>query len=272
MRTNPKPLKTKKGFPSWLTALVVFVLIAIGVFNGYGRGMRQRLSAESTLVSGQLQEQYQLGQQAMDAGQYDLAKQHFEFVIQQDPGFTGVQTTYQELLLLMQASPTPLFTPTPIYTATPETRSPDQIFNHIQDLLKSSSWDEAITNLDELRKLDPADHTAQVDGMYYIALRQRGMSKILNPKCQNINLEGGIYDLTLAERFVGVGHLDANAEAYRTWARMYITGASFWDQDWAQAQNYFAQVMTALPDLSDSSCLTATERWRQATENLAQQH
>lgn len=232
--------------------------------------MNQRLSAENTLAGGQLQEQYQLGQQAMDAGQYDLAKQHFEFIIQQDPKFTGIQAAYQKLLLLMQAAPASPSTPTLSQTITPDTRSAEQIFNQLQDLLKTSSWDEAITTLDELRKLDPTYQTAQVDGMYYIALRERGLSKIVNTSCRNINLEGGIYDLTLAERFVGEGHLDANAEAYRTWARMYITGASFWGLDWAQAQKYFAQVMAALPYLSDSSCMTATERWRQASEQLTQ--
>jgi len=41
----------------------------------------------------------------------------------------------------------------------------------------------------------------------YMALRQRGVAQI-TAGCQNVNLEGGIYDLTLAEQFVGTGKLE----------------------------------------------------------------
>jgi hypothetical protein len=109
-----------------------------------------------------------------------------------------------------------------------------------------------------------------VDGMYYSALRQRGVQKIASA-CADVNLEGGIFDLTLAERFVGEGNLDSYAESLRTYARLYIVGASFWDQDWFQAQTFFAQVMAAYPNMTDSSCISATNRWVQATLNWADQ-
>jgi hypothetical protein len=109
--------------------------------------------------------------------------------------------------------------------------------------------------------------------MYYMALRQRGVNKITT-SCKNVNLEGGIYDLTLAERFVGTGNLDSYAESLRTYARLYIIGASYWDQDWSQARDFFDQVMAAYPNMSDSSCLTATNRWvlsslKEADEKIA---
>jgi hypothetical protein len=101
-----------------------------------------------------------------------------------------------------------------------------------------------------------------------MALRQRGVGKIAST-CDNINLEGGIYDLTLAEHFVGTGNLDSYAESLRTYARFYIIGASFWDQDWLQAQSFFAQVMAAYPSMSDSSCKSSTQRWYEATLKVA---
>ena len=265
---NPAVRVEKKNFPRWLIALVLIALIAIGILGGYGSGMGQRYSAQKAQLTGQNQEQFQLGMQAMQAGQYEVAKQHFESVIRNDPNFPGVNTAYTDLLLRMQASQTPTFTPSPAVTSTPDLRGAEEIFNHSRDLLNSGDWSGAISSLDSLRKLDITYRTAEVDGMYYIVLRQLGVSKINNTDCKNINLEEGITDLTLAEHF---GPLDANADALRTWARMYITAASFWDQDWVQAQNYFAQVMAALPNLSDSSCITATERWRQAAINDALQ-
>jgi hypothetical protein len=96
-----------------------------------------------------------------------------------------------------------------------------------------------------------------LDGMYYIALRFLGVQNILNSG----ELEVGIYNLTLAERFAP---LDVDALNYRIWARQYIAAASFWKIDWPRVIEYFGQIYPALPNLRDSSGMTATERYRQA--------
>ena len=269
LTTNGHPDRVRK-FPRWLVALVVVILIAIGLLGGYSFGMDQRYTAQNTLIGGQLQDQFQLGTQAMNAGNYDIAEQYFKFILQTNPNFPGIQAAYANLELKMQVSPTPVFSPTPYVSPTPDLRGAEEIYNTAQQLLNSGDWDGAITNLDSLRKISPTFHTAEVDGMYYIALRQRGVAKITGA-CQDTNLEGGIYDLTLAEHFIGSGNLDSTAESLRTYARLYIIGASFWDQDWVQAQDFFAQVMTGYPNMSDSSCMSATKRWYEATIKYAEQ-
>jgi len=266
---SPAPV-TKKKFPRWLAALCVVALIAIGLLGGYGAGMGQRYAAQNTLVAGQLDEQFQLGTQAVKAGNYELARQYFEGILRTDSNFPGIQAAYTDLLLRMQVTPTPVFSPTPLISPTPDLRGAQEIYNTALQLLNSSDWNGAITNLDSLRKASPTYRTAEVDGMYYMALRQRGVEKITTA-CQDVNLEGGIYDLTLAEHFVATGNLDAYAESLRTYARLYIIAASFWDQDWQQAQNFFAQVMTGYPNMSDSSCQSATRRWYEATLKVADQ-
>jgi tetratricopeptide (TPR) repeat protein len=263
----PSPIE-KKNFPSWLVFLIILTLMAIGLMGGYGSGMGQRYAAKNTLVTGQLAEQYQLGTQAMQTGNYELARQYFEFIIRTDSNFPGVQAAYTDLLLRLQVSPTPVFSPTPLVSPTPDLRGTLEIFNTALQLLNASDWNGAIINLDSLRKTNPTYRTAEVDGMYYMALRERGVQKI-TVACQDVNLEGGIYDLTLAEHFVGTGNLDSVAESLRTYARLYIIGASFWDQDWFQAQNFFAQVMGGYPNMSDSSCMNATSRWVQSTIKVA---
>jgi len=266
--TPPDP--AVKRFPRWLVVLCVLTMIAIGLLGGYGSGMGQRFAARDTQVAGQLDEQFQLGQQALEAGNYELAKQYFEFVITTDSNFPGIQAAYTDLLLRMQVTPTPAFSPTPIVSPTPDLRGAEEIYNTALQLLNSSDWTGAITNLDSLRKLNPTYRTAEVDGMYYMALRQRGVEKIVSA-CQNVNLEGGIYDLTLAEHFVGTDKLDSYAESLRTYARLYIIGASFWDQDWVQAQYFFSQVMTGYPNMSDSSCKSASRRVMEANFKMAEQ-
>jgi tetratricopeptide (TPR) repeat protein len=268
--STPTRSSVKKKFPRWLVALVVVTLIAIGMIGGYGSGMSQRYAAQNTQVNGQLQEQYQLGQQAMQSGNYELAMQYFKFILQNEPNFPGIQAAYTDLLLKMQVSPTPAFSPTPEISPTPDMRGVEEIYNAAFQALSNEDWDGALNNLDSLRKTAPSYRTAEVDGMYYMALRQRGVAKI-TASCQDTNMEGGIYDLTLAEHFVGEGNLDSIAESLRTYARLYIIGASFWDLDWYQAQYFFGQVMTGYPNMSDSSCMTATKRWYLATVKYADQ-
>ena len=287
--TQPSTVKmeaapaARKKYPGWLAWLVLIVFIAVGILGGYASGMGKRYAAQSTQVSGQLLEQYQLGVQAVNAGQYNIAKQHFEYIIQNYPDYPGIKSAYTDLLLHMMITPSVTPSPTPTITPTPDLRSINQVYADVTGLLSAPGadmcarkWDDIITKLDTLRKDDITFHAAEVDGMYYMALRNRGVCKIYpqsyqpNASCAdlNINLEGGIYDLTQAERF---GPLDSTASALRTWARMYITGSSFWDQDWPQAINYFNQVMANYPNLADSSCTTASERFRQASLGYAQQ-
>ena len=272
----------RSRFPTWLAILVVLVLIAIGILGGYSSGMGKRYAAADTLVTGQLLEQYQLGLQAANAKQYEVAKLHFDYILQRNPDFPGVKKAYADLLLQMMITPTPSPTPSPTITPTPDLRGADQMYNNLVALLSVPNpdvcgydWNDIIGRLDSLRKADITYHAADVDGMYFIALRNRGVCKIYpqkyepNATCSNlnINLEGGIYDLTLAEHF---GPLDNEAQALRTSARLYITGSSFWDQDWDQVLNYFSQLRNIMPYMSDSSCMSATERWRQASIKYAE--
>jgi hypothetical protein len=55
----------------------------------------------------------------------------------------------------------------------------------------------------------------------------------------------------------------------RTWTRYYLTGASFWEVDWAQASYYFGEVYPYYPGLRDTSGLTAKDRYRFATLKYA---
>jgi len=86
--------------------LVLIVLIIVGILGGYASGMSKRYAAKSTLDNAQYLEQYQLGVQAVNAGQYDIAKQHFEYIIKTYPDFPGVKSAYTDLLLHMMITPT----------------------------------------------------------------------------------------------------------------------------------------------------------------------
>jgi hypothetical protein len=139
----------------------------------------------------------------------------------------------------------------PTLTSTPDFSGAESAYQRAQQLIQAQDWSNALAALDSIRKLDPTYKTAQVDGMYYFALRNQGYTLITKVG----NLEGGIYYLTLAERF---GPLDNTAVQLRDGARMYITGASFWELDWKQAYDYFSQVDGSLWD----GTMTGTQRYQ----------
>ena len=99
--------------------------------------------------------------------------------------------------------------------------------------------------------------------MYYFALRNYGYDLITRQG----NLEGGIYQLTLAERF---GMLDRDSNGLREGARYYLIGASFWELDWQQALFYFDQVYRGWAGLWDGT-MTASERFHFASMRYGDQ-
>jgi len=157
----------------------LIVLIGVGILGGYGSGMGKRYSARIPLVSGQLLEQYQLGIQAVNMGQYAVAKAfriyHPELsklswrekrLYGSAPAYDDYSTVVPlQLRLLLQH----------------QTRaSIDQIYAdvkglslHLVQIYVHVKWGDIITKLDTLRKDDITYHAAEVDGMYYIALRNR---------------------------------------------------------------------------------------------------
>lgn len=265
---NPKEVRKKTVREKWIPFFGFLVILVLGILIGVGSGFSQRKAAQATVVTGQVEEQFKLGMDAMNTGKYDLAFQHFQFVAQNAPDYPGLREALTQLALWISKSPTPTPSQTPTLTPTPDLRGVEAIFAQIQEYIKNKDWNNALNSLDALRKADPTYKTVVVDGMYYVSLRSRGMANIFPAKCSDTNLEGGIYDLTLAEKF---GPLGGDAESAREYARYFLAGSAFWEVDWAKAQYYFSQVDLVYPNLMDSSCVTAMEHWRKATIEYAKQ-
>jgi tetratricopeptide (TPR) repeat protein len=249
-----------RAWPLLITlSLVALLLIAAtSAFGGYLSGINERTSYEVTQVAQQVEEQFQLGLQDFEAKRYELARQRFEYVIQLDPNYPGVTEQLALVLLEINTTATPTTVPTPTLTPTPDMRGADELYSQSQVLLADGKWTEAIDTLLKLRKDEPDYQTIKVDSMLYVALRNRGVDRILREG----DLEGGTYDLALAEKF---GPLDVEASNMRTWADLYKTGASFWGLDWGQSAYYFGQLIIVAPNLRDNTNVTAAERFRIAT-------
>lgn len=254
-----KPEKKRRRW--WLIPVCILILLAgggVGVFLGYRAGIQDRINAQNQQKISAATQQFALGVADLESGRYEMARKRFEYVVALDPGFPGVADKLAEAMLRMAQALTPTPEPSPTIEPTPDLRNEDQLIEEIKQNLLNQEWELAIANIERLRTLNLQYRAVEIDGMYYIALRNNGVHKILNDG----QLEVGIYNLTLSERFAP---LDVDAANYRNWARQYISAASFWGVDWAQVVAYFADIYPALPNLRDASGMTATERFRIAS-------
>lgn len=244
----------------------MFLLIGLAVLMGALMGFssvaqtRQHQANVEKMVA--ISEQFQLAGEDLTAGRYEIARQRLEWVISQDPNFPGANQRMVEVLAILYATATPTPKPTetqvpatPTLTTTPDMQPLKDLMDRAHVNITAGDWDAAIDAIINLRGLDPTYQVVQVDRMLYLALRQRGVDKILN----HGDLEGGSYDLALAERF---GPLDAEANNVREWARIYQYGSAFWGADPKTAVYYFSQVAAAAPYLNDGTGWTAIERYR----------
>jgi hypothetical protein len=237
--------------------IIVFILIvSISGLAGYQSGQYTKESVATQVLLLSLDEQYTLAEEDIKAEQYEIAFQRLEYILSKNPTYPNAteQLTFVMQILYATATPVP---PTPTATSTPtrDLRPIEDLYHQSLQFIKDQAWIDAIDILITLRTEDKTYLTTRVDGLFYLSLRYLGVEKIW----QDGDLEGGLYDLSLAERF---GPLDVQASSAREFARLYMIGLSFWEVYPEQAVYYFKQVSDAAPGLRDSSGWTALERYR----------
>ncbi len=266
---QPVPKKVKRHRWPWVL-LGIFCLVlfaAAGGWFGYQAAIQLRKARMDEQRVTIATEHFMLGMQAQAKKQYEIARQQFEYVIRLDASFPGAADKLREVMIAMAVVNTPTPAPTtalPTLTPTLDTRPQDEIFNQAKAQYAAKDWNGLFGSIDSLRRIDPKYKAVEIDDMLYMALRYRGVDKILH----QANLEGGLYDLALAEQF---GPLDVDALGYRNWARLYLNGSTFWEIDWLKVVEAFEQIYPYFPNMRDSSGLTAIERYRIAARNYADQ-
>jgi tetratricopeptide (TPR) repeat protein len=243
----------------FLNILIFLVIIGLGVFGGYQSGIGIRQRAQRDLTSQQLNDQFSRALVDIQFGNYNAAQTRLEYILEINPSYPGGLEKLTEVMVMSNMP-----TATPVVSPTPELIVDDSNYEALlaqaKQLVAAGQWQNALTVLDTLRAKDSSFHTVEVDGMYYFSLRNMGVDLI-----KAGNLEGGIYALTLAERF---GPMDNIAHYLRENARFYIVAASFWELDWKLASEYFYQLSGS--GIWDGT-MTANERYRIASIRYADQ-
>jgi tetratricopeptide (TPR) repeat protein len=247
-------------------ALLLLIVLAGAGYAGYQAGLMQRQVQFEATRTADLQHQYDLGVADLAAGRYEVAIARFEYIVQLDPAYRDAS---QQLAAARQAllAGRATATSTPTRAATRSTPGPsatpplisgeaDEIWVQAQDAYAAGEWDTVITLLARLHAVDADYEAVRVDGMLYVALRNRGIARILGDA-----MEAGMFDLDQAEAF---GPLDTEALNYRAWARLYLAAQSYWGVDWGEAMRILQELYLIAPYFRD----TNTRLFR-ATANYA---
>ena len=264
-KKSTKPKKQGNAKWVWLGILIMLILIVAGAVIGYNSAVRARTNSQKEQSVRAAAQQYQLALTDIEGQKFENAKTRLEYVLSVDPNYPGATEKYTQVMVSLypKETPTPFYTQTPEPTSTPDTRGEAEMLNTIRANMQSQEWESAIANMDALRNKNISYESMEVDGMYYIALRNYGIQLI-----NNGYLESGIYRITLSEAF---GPIDVLASNQRVAARNYLAGAGFWEIDWEKALQYYSNSYLTAPGMYDrASGYTAQERYIEASFQYAE--
>lgn len=246
------------GFPFKVVLPLIaglLLLMLLGAYFGYQQGSFQRLQMSQAQLDEYLLEQYILAVEDFNDGRFDLARQRYEYIFSQNDQFLDVADRWHQVMLIIGETPqstVPVLEIEP--TPTRDPRPAQELFALAEGHLAAERWHEVIEVLSSLRRENPNYNFVQVDDMFYLALRNRGMAQIQAEG----KLEEGLYDFALAE---GFGPLDAAAVNLRDLARLYLIGNSFWMAYPDVAAYYYGQVSSVYPSMRDATGMTAFYRY-----------
>jgi hypothetical protein len=259
--TQPVPTQPVITQPSawrrlrWFVLLIPAAVLLAGA-AGYRVGGRQQQAARRQAVAEIARQQYELAAQDLQAGRFQLAAGRFEYVIRLDPSYPEASARLIEALVAIEE---PIASATVAPTPTPNLAPVEELFAQAQAAFAAEDWTRVIDTLLALRAKDPTYHAADADGMMFAALRNRGLYRIRI----EWQLEPGLYDLSLAERF---GPLDKEAEDWRASARFYLFADTYMGLRWGEATDLFFQICA--PAALWDSCDRAAEAAQRYAEQL----
>jgi tetratricopeptide (TPR) repeat protein len=263
--TQPVPIMVRKP-KRWRAVLLgIFLVLLLGSAGGglgYQRGIQDRLAKENQQLLTEAATQFQYGIQQMANANYNLARTHFEYVLKIYPKFPGVTEKYTEVMVKLAEAAKP--TAQPLATPTRSNLNAEGLFNQATQEVQTLQWAAAMNTLEALRNEDTTFRTIDVDGLFFTTMRYRAVDMIVKEG----NLEEGLYLFSLVSRYAPLDH---DAVNYSNWARLYLTGASYWGVDWEQVVNYFSQLAAAFPYMHDGTGWTANDRLMKGSEYYGDQ-
>lgn len=262
-----KPKKVRHGKWVWLGILIMIVIAALGSGISYGLAMNARMDAEKNLRLEKAATQFVMAEQDQMNGDLEMAWKRLNYVLEVFPEYPGLDSKLSEVMLAMSLNneeiPTIAATEAPVaVTAVPtkDTKVVSVLFTQAKSQMAASDWGGLLSTINQIRNIDPAYEPIQVDGMFYLALRNNGISTI-----KSGNLETGLYYFAQAEK---IAPLDRDTLSWQNWSRMYLIASSWYGVNWQKAADNFYMVYVDVPALIDTSKVTAKQRYVNSLEGL----
>lgn len=228
-----------------ILALFLGTVITLSILGGYRAGQAERLNAAATAQIEEIERQYKLGVEDMDAGRYLLAAQRFEYIVNINPNYLDAASRLaQTRAALNITAPATATTPPTLPAATPGLQTAPTLYAEAKAAFDAGDWDAALQKLKATQATDPGYESVSVRNMLFSAYRNRGIESI------NAGvMELGLTDLDQASK---LGPLDAEAQQYQNWAAIYISGVSYWGLNWPQTVETFQLLYTLAPYFRDT--------------------
>ena len=209
----------------------LFTIIAASAIGGVVVGLQDRDADRQA----QIDKYYQEGLTNFAAGKLELAKADFEYVLKLNPNYPGAREQYTQVQARLTVKPTP--------TSPAMTNAIDQLYQKGQTAYGSNDWATAVEVFSQVRTLNPAYHTEQVNQMIYTAALTYGLELLKQDR-----LEEGIAYLDQAAY---VQSLPEEAALQAQYARLYVTARGYWNVNWEKAIERFKELYAIAPGYQD---------------------
>ncbi|MEA3308646.1 MAG: zinc-ribbon domain-containing protein [Chloroflexota bacterium] len=221
-----------------LTLLLLIGSLASSAYFGLHYGERDRETALQAIV----EEHYQNGVQALNAGKYELARANFQYVLKLEATHPLAQQGLAESDTRLAVQPTP--------TSAAQQSLVEQHEEQLAELwaqaaaaYKAAEWSPAASTLTQLRALDAEYRPAEIEELLFTSLYSAGKAYL-----EADNLEQGIFYLDQA---IALRPLEADLVNRRNLAARYLAALGFWGVDWEEASAAFAELCAVAPNYKD---------------------
>jgi tetratricopeptide (TPR) repeat protein len=217
---------------------LLVAMVAVSGYGGLQAGQTERSVRSTGTANAFVLERFQRGLDELQRGNYVLAQANFEEVLRYQPGNLGVQNLIVTAQVAQTPSPTPV-TPTP----TPFLTDKGELLQAMRSAGEREDWDAVISLSDQLRALDSAYQSDEVNQLRFRALVTRGLERLSEGQ-----IEAGLYDLDLAAT---IQALDDRAESQRQIAALYQNAVNYYGADWEKTIKLLSQVYALSPGYRD---------------------
>ena len=233
----------------FVVSLSVIAVLVVGLFlmayAGYRVGTSQSKVVAATAMAREVAVQYDLASKNIDQGQYKMALERLEFVVNVAPDYSKAADLLYQTRAQLSTTAIPIIESTKAVVARQDLMTSEERLDIISMAYSNQEWQNVISNVDMLKASGTTYDSDVVDGILFVALRNRGIQRI-----EVGDLELGLADLEHAEQITA---LDEVANQRRRWASLYQSASTFWDINWIIVIDNLNILHQIAPNFRDTS-------------------